>query len=127
MTSAATRRRIRREVQHTATTERRKRAAGLPVETEPSEPFSDSLYGYELRPLRSAGRARLRWVVDSEPHLALVGLQALQEKVLEPLEVALVADCRAEGIGWEDIGFFLKMTGEGARKKHGAAMRSMGL
>lgn len=127
MTSAATRRRVRRQVERQALAGRRAAAAALPAEIGADETLSDSVYGYELRPLRAAGRARLRWVVDAEPFYALMGLQALQQKVLGPLEVALVADCRADGLSWDDVGFALGITGEGARKKHASSVAALGL
>jgi hypothetical protein len=115
VTSSASRRKQQRQAAQAQLAERRDRSP----EAE-GDVLTDTVFGWELRPLRGhSGRARLRWVMDRDSYLALVALQALRSRVLDGLEMALVDECRADGVSWEDIGFALEVTGERARQKHG--------
>lgn len=124
MTNSASRRRVRRQAARHAVAARREAAEALPEDGV----LSDSVWAYEVRPVRMGHHyLRLRWYVDRDPYSALTALDVLRRKVLEPLEAALVAQARQEGQSWDDIGFALSITGEGARKKHHAATVELGL
>lgn len=89
---------------------------------EARETWTDEAYGISLELIRQGRgqRARLRWLIDEEPMLALMGLHALR-RMLDGVERELVLAGRSDGLSWEDLGWALERTGEAVRRRHAAA------
>lgn len=96
------------------TTRRRRR---LQAADRARTTWADQDFGLSLR-AKGGGRASLRWDIHPEPGLALLALPRLRA-VLEQVETQLALQLRAEGDSWADVGFFLGLTGEAARRRYG--------
>jgi len=99
---------------------REARAAGVEALREV---WADREYGVTLSQSRG-GQLRLSWVIDSHEEIALLGLSTVRGLVDE-VERENVLALRAVGVSWADIGFFLGMTGEAARRRHGQVEREL--
>lgn len=53
-----------------------------------------------------------------------MGLRPLRQLV-DAIEREHVLGLRAVGVSWQDVGFFLGMTGEAARRRHAELERSL--
>lgn len=110
MASAATRRKIRRQ------RERERLDRGR-------EAWADDEFGLDLRtaetnpPWRGGGQARLAWVVDQDPFVALLALGRARS-MLDGVQLVLVEELRELGVSWADIGWALEQTGEAVRKRY---------
>ena len=66
-------------------------------------------------------RPRLLWRLDDEPHIRLMQLAHVRE-LCDVIERETVIQARAEEISWDDLGFFLGVSGERVRQRHAAAV-----
>lgn len=84
------------------------------------ETYEDPDFGISVRPYRQ--RWAFQWVPDPDPGVALMGLGRYRA-LLEEAEQELVLVAREDGFSWDDVGLYLGVTGEAARKRHGDADR----
>lgn len=85
------------------------------------EAWSDERFGVRvLAPDRRGEYCRLEWRVDAEPVVALLAAPHVRA-VVDALEVHAVRELRRQGESWDDLGAFLALTAEGARRKFGLA------
>jgi len=87
-------------------------------QSAPVNELSDSAFGIAVTRIRPGGgreRLQIKWNVDDESWVALMGLHRLRKGVLAPLERELVEQLREEGFSWADIGRLLEVTGEAVR------------
>lgn len=103
-----------------STVKKRRKAQARVAAEQRRTVFRDEEFGIRLeRDSPSGGRDRLRvvWQVDAQPFLALMALDRLRKGTLHALEESLVSECRIDGLSWDDIGFFLGISGTAARKR----------
>ncbi len=112
MATAATRKRARRQ--------ERRRTALQAREAWRDENFGIRVLATDLR----AEYCRLEWRVDSEPVVALLAAPHVRAMV-DALEMHAVRELRRQGESWDDLGVFLDMTAEGARRKFGHVERML--
>ena len=112
MATAATRKRARRQ--------ERRRTALQAREAWRDENFGIRVLATDLR----AEYCRLEWRVDSEPVVALLAAPHVRALV-DALETHAVRELRRQGESWDDLGVFLDMTAEGARRKFGHVERML--
>jgi len=68
-------------------------------------------------------RAEVRWLIDADPMIALMGLNALRAELLAPLEADLVLAGRRAGLSWDDLGWCVGLTRTAMMKRHPDADR----
>lgn len=106
MTSSATRRKQRRQMQRERFEEIR-------------DDWRDEQFGLSIRGYKpgQAWRGQFRWSIDRDSYLALMALERARQ-ALDGLEMQLVEEVRTDGASWDDVGFALGLTGEAVRKKY---------
>jgi hypothetical protein len=101
-------------------TKRQRRSEGVGHQREV---WSDHDFGLSLK-MNNYGRALVTWRPDREVSIALLGLERVRG-LLSELEREWVLQLRESGASWDDVGMFLAITGEAARRRHGAADREV--
>ena len=102
----------------TSGSQRKRAARRAGIETAREE-WTDHEFGISLETMPS-GRHRVRWQMDQDPTITLLGLSRLRG-LLEVVEREYVLGLRQDGDSWDDIGWTLGITGEACRRRHAAA------
>lgn len=108
---------------HMASGSARKRAAREAGLDSLREVWADRDFGVSLAQSRG-GQLRLTWIIDSHEEVVLMSLDTVR-RFVDEVEREHVLALRAVGVSWADLGYFLGMTGEAARRRHSALQHEL--